>query len=816
MIDKQGDTAELVVKNAENWFKKKNWTAFDFQKQAWKCFSEGKSGLVNAPTGSGKTFSLMLPALLRYQAEKNPTGLRVLWITPIRALSKEIEISAGRLIDGLDLSVTVAVRTGDTSTAERTRIKRKPPQLMITTPETIHVLLTQKDREKIFGKLDAVIIDEWHELIGSKRGVQVELALSRFKALRPALQIWGISATIGNLTEAMQVLLGPDLAHTGQLIKSEIQKEIEVRTLIPEEIETMPWSGHIGTKLIDQVLPIINESKSTLLFTNTRSQCEIWFHRLLDKAPELAGTIAMHHGSISKELRLWVEQALYDGDLKAVVCTSSLDLGVDFRPVDSIIQIGGPKGVSRFIQRAGRSGHQPGAKSRIYFLPTHSMELIEAAALRQAIKDDYLEERQPFVLSHDVLVQYLMTLAVSGGFEADQILKEIRNTFAYRDLTEEEFKWNLSFITTGGPSLGAYAEFKKAVVEDGVYTVKDQKIARRHRLSIGTIVGDHLINVRYNRGPTIGTIEESFITRLNPGETFWFAGRNLELIKIKDMSAFVQNSTKKSGKIPVWGGGRMSFSSNMSDMLRLKLTEIVEGKVKDVELLKLKPLLDLQVERSNIPRNDELLVEYFETNEGYHLLMYPMEGRLIHEGMAHLIAFRISQIESRSFSMAFNDYGFELLSDIPIPIEKALATDLFSVENLLTHVQASLNAGEMASRKFRDIAIVAGLIFRGFPGMPVRDRHIQSSSSLIFEVFEEYDKDNILLRQAYDEVIDHQLEMVRFRRLLESLQEKEIVFKKPLTPTPFAFPIMADRLRQRLTTENVEERISRMSLDYSG
>jgi ATP-dependent Lhr-like helicase len=815
VVGKQKDTVELLVKKAENWFKEKSWTAFDFQREAWQTFANGNSGLINAPTGSGKTYSLMLPALLKYAEEKNPTGLRVLWITPIRALSKEIGISANRLVEELKLPLNIAIRTGDTSTAERARIKKKLPQLMITTPETIHVLLTQKDRDQVFGKLDAIIIDEWHELIGSKRGVQVELALSRFKTMRPNLQIWGISATIGNLTEAMQVLLGPDRAQQGKLIKSKIAKDIEVRTLVPDEIETMPWSGHIGTSLIDQVLPIINESESTLLFTNTRSQCEIWFHRLLDKAPELAGTIAMHHGSISKELRFWVEQALYDGDLKAVVCTSSLDLGVDFRPVDSIIQIGGPKGVSRFIQRAGRSGHRPGAKSRIYFLPTHSMELIEAAALRQAIKDNYLEDREPYVLSHDVLVQYLMTLAVSGGFEPEEILSEIRNTFAYKDITREEFQWSLNFITTGGASLGAYPEFKKAVIEDGIYLVKDQKIARRHKLSIGTIVGDHLINVKYNRGPTIGNIEESFITRINPGESFWFAGRNLELVRIKDMNAFVQNSTKKSGKVPVWGGGRMAFSSHMSEMLRLKLTEIVEGQVKDVELLKLKPLIDLQIERSHIPSKDELLVEYFETNEGYHLLMYPMEGRLIHEGMAHLIAYRISQIEARSFSMAFNDYGFELLSDIPIPIEKALATNLFSTENLLTEVQASINAGEMASRKFRDIAIVAGLIFRGFPGMPVRDRHIQSSSSLIFDVFEDYDQDNILLRQAYNEVIDHQLEMVRFRRLLESLQAKEIVLKKPLIPTPFAFPIMADRLRQRLSTENVEERISRMSLDYA-
>ncbi|NNE54872.1 MAG: DNA ligase-associated DEXH box helicase, partial [Flavobacteriales bacterium] len=601
----------------------------------------------------------------------------------------------------------------------------------------------------------------------------------------------------------------------GVMVRADVTKEIEVRTIIPPEIEKLPWAGHIGIKLVEHVIPIIENSESTLLFTNTRAQCEIWFHRLLDQAPQLAGTIAMHHGSISRELRHWVEDALYNGELKAVVCTSSLDLGVDFRPVDSIVQIGGPKGVARFVQRAGRSGHRPGAKSKIYFLPTHSLELIEAAALRQAIKDNYLEDRVPYFLTHDVLVQYMMTLAVSEGFDEEAVYKEVISTHAFADLTREEWEWNLRFITSGGTSLRAYKEYRKAVVEEGKYSVVDRRIARRHRMSIGTIVGDHMLNVKYNRGKTIGSVEESFISRINPGETFWFGGRNLELIRIKEMNAIVQNSKKKSGRIAVWGGGRMSFSSNMTEMLRYKLNEIESGSIKDVELLKLKPLIDLQQERSHIPSMDELLIEYFETKEGYHLVFYPLEGRLIHEGMAHLIAYRISQIEPRSFSMSFNDYGFELLSDAPIPIQEALESDLFDETDLLKHVQASINAGEMARRKFRDIAVIAGLIFRGYPGMPVRERHLQSSSSLVFDVFEDYDPENLLLRQAYNEVIDHQLEMVRFRKLMKRLRNQRVVLSRPEKPTPFAFPIMADRLRQRLSTEDVEDRIARMSIDYT-
>ena len=807
------DTKETSYNQVQRWFENRGWQPFDFQLEAWKAYDSGLSGLVNAPTGSGKTYSLLVPALI--PLAKGEKGLRILWVTPIRALAKEIELSARRIVEGLDWPIDVGSRTGDTPTAVRARQKRSIPQVLITTPESIHVLFAQTDYQEIFGDLDAIIVDEWHELIGSKRGVQMELAISRLRSLSPGLKIWGISATIGNLEQAVEVLLGPEKAGDGILIRSFTEKEIEVKTLLPDDISTMPWSGHIGIKMVDKVLPVIRESSSTLIFTNTRAQCEIWFHRLLDHAPDLAGTIAMHHGSISRELRSWVEDALYNGDLKAVVCTSSLDLGVDFRPVETIVQVGGPKGVARFIQRAGRSGHQPGAASKIYFLPTHSLELIEAAALRQAVKENYLEDRVPYVLSFDVLIQYLMTLAVSCGFNADSVLAEIRNTYSFSLISDEEWRWCLRFFSTGGASLGAYPQFKKAELIEGSYVVADKKIARRHKLSIGTIVGDHMLVVKYNRGANIGNIEESFVSRILPGQTFWFAGRNLELIRIKDMAAIVKNSGKKSGRVAVWGGGRLSFSSHMSDMLRRKLTEVVEGRVRDVELLYLKPLIEIQAERSIVPHEGQLLIESFETDEGYHLVIFPFEGRLVHEGLAYLVAYRISLIQPMSFSMAFNDYGFELLSDIPIPLDKALGKDLFHSENVIEHLQSSINSGEMAGRKFRDIAIISGLVFRGYPGMPVRDRHLQSSSSLIYQVFQDHDPDNLLLRQAYTEVINHQLEMERFKLLLKRLKQMELVVTHPEIPTPFAFPIMADRLRQKMSTENVESVLERLSLDYS-
>lgn len=804
-----------VIERAYGWFEKKGWSPFPFQQEAWNSYLDGKNGLVNAPTGSGKTYSLLVPALMTCAEQEDTKGLRIIWITPIRALAKEIFISARRLVEENELNLEIGIRTGDTPISVRERQKKNVPQLLITTPESLHVMMASKGYDKTFKKLDAVVVDEWHDLLGSKRGVALELALSHLIGCSPNLRIWGISATIGNLEESLDVLLGERLKEKGVLIRSGLDKPIVVESIMPDEIELMPWSGHLGVKMIKRIVPIIARSKSTLIFTNTRSQCEIWYQRLLHEAPDLAGAVAMHHGSISRELRYWVEDALYDGRLKAVVCTSSLDLGVDFRPVETIIQIGGPKGVARFVQRAGRSGHQPGAQSHIYFLPTHSLELIEAAALREAVKSNYLEDREPYYRSFDVLIQYMTTLAVSDGFDPDQLYEEVSSTFSFSSISEEEWRWCLRFITSGGASLKAYPEFRKAEVIDGLYRVVDRRIARRHRMSIGTIVSDPMVMVKFERGPNIGSIEDRFISSIKPGETFWFTGRNLELIQVKDLVATVKSSNRKTGKTPAWGGGRLPLSSKMSDMLRSKLTELMEGEVKDVELLKIAPLIELQKERSHVPTENEILIEMFETTEGHHLLMYPFEGRFVHEGIASLMAYRMSLLNPISFSIAFNDYGFELLSDEPIPLQSALDNEVFSTDYLLEDVQAGINGLALARRKFSDIAQISGMIFKGYPGKPVKERHLQSSSDLIFDVFTDYDSENLLYRQAFDEVIHHQLEMTRFRRVLERINRQKMIIKTPDTPTPFSFPIMADRFRWRLTSESVEDRIEKFALQYS-
>ena len=811
---------------AENWFTQQGWKPFPFQKKTWDAYLRGKNGLLNAPTGSGKTYSLWVPIVLEY-LKQNPDyktkpqkGLKAIWITPLRALSVEIAQAATRFAEETNSGLTVGIRTGDTSQKERAAQKKSMPDLLITTPESLHLLLSSKNYPKLFKNLNAIVVDEWHELLGSKRGVQTELALSRLKTVSKNLKIWGISATIGNLPQAREVLLGAEseALQNSILIKANIQKQIEVKSIIPESMEKFPWRGHLGLHLLDEVIPILNNSKTTLVFTNTRSQCELWFQKLMNKYPEFAGEVAMHHGSINKETRLWVEQAIRNESLKAVICTSSLDLGVDFAPVETIIQIGGPKGVARFLQRAGRSGHQPGKASRIYFLPTHAIELIEAAALQKAVEKKAVEDRIPYLQSFDVLVQYLTTLAVSDGFYPKEIYPEIKSTFCFQGLTDDEWRWCLNFITKGSQSLQTYDEYKKVEIEeDGRFKVNHRGVAMRHRLQIGTIVSDAMLTVKYVKGGFIGTIEEWFVSKLKPGDVFTFAGRNLELSRIKGMQVLVRKSKKKTAKVPSWMGGRMTFSAQMSELLREELYEAAESlsvtsnsKKKSAELTALQPILERQQLESIIPKQDEFLIETFKTREGYHAIFYPFEGRFVHEALGSLLAYRISLLSPISFSIAFNDYGFELLSDQEIDMQQVLDNDLFSAEFLMDDLYKSLNATEMARRKFRDIAVVAGLVFTGYPNKLVKSKHLQSSSQLLFDVFRDYEDDNLLFQQAFRETFEHQLEEGRLRLALERIHQQKIVWKSCQKPTPFSFPIITDRLREKLSSEKLEDRIQRM------
>lgn len=806
---------------ANDWFENRGWKPASFQKQTWNAYMSGKHGLLNAPTGSGKTYALWVPIvldLLKQHQHKKIKGLKAIWITPLRSLSNEIKLATERFANEMGLEISVGIRNGDTPQNERAKQLRNYPNLLITTPESLHLLMASKDYQKKMSGLNAFVVDEWHELLGSKRGVQIELAVSRLLTLSPKLRVWGISATIGNLEQAMTILLGkrPQLHHEAILIRANIKKKIKVASVIPKEMETFPWRGHLGLHLLKDVEKIIQKSNTTLLFTNTRAQCELWYQAILKEYPNYAGQIAMHHGSIAKELRLWVEQAIRDEKLKIVVCTSSLDLGVDFAPVETIVQIGSPKGVARFLQRAGRSGHSPGQTSKIHFVPTHALELLEAQALQTAIKSNTVEDRMPYSLSFDVLAQYLVTLAVSDGFYPEKIYEEIKNTASFHSIDLTEWQWLLNFISKGAQSLEVYDEFKKVdILEDGMFKVNSRRIAMRHRMQVGTIVGDGALQVKFVKGGYIGTVEEWFVSKLSPGDAFVFAGRVLELVRIKDMVAQVKLSKSKKPKVVSWMGGRMSFSSQLGNLLRQELQHLNEDPNASREFRALNHVVRQQSVESIVPKADELLVESFQTREGYHLVVYPFEGRFVHEALCALLAYRISLLQPISFSLVFNDYGFEILSDQYFDPESISYNNLFSEIDLINDLEASVNASEMARRKFRDIAVISGLVFTGFPDKKVKDKHLQSSSQLFFSVFQKYESDNLLFKQAYREVFEHQIEEERIRTALQRINRQEIKIQYCKKPTPFSFPIITDRLREKLSSEKLSDRIQRMIKAYT-
>ncbi|HKG04874.1 MAG TPA: ligase-associated DNA damage response DEXH box helicase, partial [Pedobacter sp.] len=825
------------------WLKAAKKKPFKFQTDAWQYYAEGYSGLVNAPTGFGKTFSLFLAVIIdelnkkadsetdtvkqqhntsagKLKAKKKKdSGLKLIWITPLRSLAKDLARAMREVCDELEIDWMVGVRNGDTTQSEKLKQKKQMPEVLIITPESMHLLLAQKSTFDYFEHLQCIVADEWHELLGSKRGVMTELAISRIKGLlkiqhpERLLRIWGISATIGNIDQALDVLVPyEDLLKT--IIKADIEKKIVIKSILPDHIDMLPWAGHLGHKLAHKLLPIIHKSKTTLIFTNTRGQAELWYQTLLAQDENLAGLLAIHHGSIDHELRNWIEDAIHTGALKAVVSTSSLDLGVDFKPVDTVVQIGSPKGVARFLQRAGRSGHSPYETSKIYFLPTHALELVEAAAIKEAARTQNIESREPMVMSFDVLIQYLVTLAVGDGFDDEQIFFEVKQTHAFRELLPQEWNWIMQFITTGGDSLTAYNEFSKvSKSEDGLWKVESRQVALRHRLHIGTIVSDAMIKVKYLTGGFVGMVEESFISRMKPGSSFTLAGRVLEFVMIKDMMALVRKSKQKQAMSPSWMGGRMSLTANLGAILRKKYNETLQKTHDDEELDMILPLFERQARVSHVPKDDEFLIELINTRDGYHFFAYPFEGRQVHEIMASVIAFRLGQIRPITFSIAMNDYGFELLSEQPIPLDEENVKSLFTPDGLSADIIASINATEMARRKFRDIACISGLVFQGYPGKYVANKHLQSSSALFFNVFSDYDKHNLLLRQAYDEAFYQQIEEPRLAAALQRIQLSKVIVVKTDSYTPLCFPIKVDSLRDNMSSEELNQRIERMTAE---
>ena len=797
------------------WFARQGWTPAPFQRAAWRHYLAGRDGLLVTPTGSGKTLAALGGPLLQALRDPPPpkrkrgeivaARTRVLWITPLRALANDTTRALREPIEALGLPWTVAMRTGDASARDKRLARNGQSDVLVITPESLALLLSYPETADQLRGLRAVIVDEWHELLGSKRGVLLQLCLARLRALSPAMRSWGLSATLGNLGEARDALLphAPD----APIIDAAKPRSLTLETLLPEAGERFAWAGHLGLSQLQRVVARLQGVRSTLLFANTRSQAELWHKALQSVWLEDPTMLALHHGSIDPKLRQAAEQGLRDGSVRCVVATSSLDLGVDFPAVDQVIQIGSPKGMARLLQRAGRARHRPGEAGHILCVPTHALELVEYAAARKALRAGRVEARPPPRLSLDVLAQHCVTLALGGGFDADALFAEVRATHAFADLDADTWQAVLDFIVQGGKALAHYPDYHRVVRDEaGRYRVVDRKLAFRHRLSIGTITSDGHVSVQFAKGGRLGSVEESFIGRLRPRDRFQFAGKTLELVQLKDMTAYVRLAKRNDGIVPRWQGSRMPLSSMLAEAVQATLA----GPRDTPELRAVSPMLDTQARLSALPTPDTLLAEQLATREGWHLFLYPFAGRAVHEGLAALLALRWGRLHPNTFAFAVNDYGLAITAQARHVLDGDALRALLQEGALFDDLQASLNLAELARRQFRDIARVSGLLSPALPGRAPRSmRQLQASSGLLFDVLSRFDADHLLLEQARREVFEAQLEVQALRATLADCARRTLSMQHPASLTPLSFPLWAEAMRGSLSTEDWSTRMRR-------
>ncbi|MES2842595.1 MAG: ligase-associated DNA damage response DEXH box helicase [Pseudomonadota bacterium] len=809
------------------WFTDQGWRPAPFQRQVWRHWQRGESGLLVTPTGSGKTLAALGGVLLeglrdaaaashaglapedtaagRRSTEPKPSRLRLLWVTPLRALATDTTHALQAPIDALGLPWTVAKRTGDATSRDRRLARQGQAEVLVITPESLSLLLTYPETAALLAGLRGVIVDEWHELLGNKRGVLLQLTLARIRALAPAAVTWGLSATLGNLDEARDVLL-PHLPGA-PMVCNATRRPMSLKTLLPDKGRRFAWAGHLGLSQLERVMQLIAGTRTAILFTNTRAQAELWHRALSSIWLDAPAALALHHGSLDTSLRLAAEQGLRDGSVRCVVATSSLDLGVDFPAVDLVLQIGSPKGIARLLQRAGRANHRPGAPGVVHCVPTHALELAEYAAARNAIAAGQIEARPPPRLSLDVLSQHCVTLALGGGFQPAPLLAEVRGTHAFSALSDTQWQGVLGFIERGGQALENYPDFHRAMQDaDGVYRVTDRRVALRHRLSIGTITADGSVEVRFLRGASLGSVEESFISRLRPHDRFQFAGRTLELVTVDHMTAYVRKARGANAAVPRWQGGRMPLSSELGAAVEA----VLAGPRDSPELRALEPLLDLQARLSALPTPETLLVESVRTRRGGSLFVYPFAGRTVHEGMAALLALRWGRLSPNTFVYAVNDYGFVLTSQAWSPVDPDLLGRLLAPAGLMDNLQEGMNLTEMARRQFRDIARVAGMLTPSLPGAAQRSqRQLQASSGLLFDVLQRYDPEHLLLAQATREVFEAQMDVQALSATLARCATRRVDLRELDTLTPLSFPLWAEAVRGELSTEEWSTRVRR-------
>jgi ATP-dependent Lhr-like helicase len=767
----------------QNWFAKRDWQPRRHQMDMLGVAQTGKHALLVADTGAGKTLAGFLPTLAELIDGPEHDGLHTLYVSPLKALAHDIKRNLETPIAEMGLDISVETRSGDTPSDRKARQRSRPPKILLTTPESLSLLISYPESAAMFANIKRVIIDEVHAFAVGKRGDLLALALSRLQAINPDLQRVALSATVAD-PEAFLGWLAPDGdLERVELVRGEAGAPPDLSIMLPEG--RVPWSGHSGHYAIPQILEEIAANRLTLVFCNTRFLAEFIFQALWT-ANEDALPIGIHHGSLSVEARRKVEGAMARGDLRALVATASLDLGVDWGDVDCVIQMGAPKGSSRLLQRIGRANHRLDMASKAVLVPGNRFEFLEAQAAYDAVAAGQRDGEAFRAGGLDVLAQHIMARACAGPFHEDALFAEIVSAQPYARLRREEYLRALSFVENGGYALKAYDKFKRLRKEiggdnDGVWHLVHPRFAAQHRLNAGIIIDASMLDVRFKNGRKLGRVEETFAAQLSPGDTFFFAGMSLEVERIKDMDVLVR-AAKKAAQIPSYMGARMPLTTHLSDRVREMLTDRAGwGRFPD----DVREWLEMQDWRSHLPQPGELLVETFPHRDRHHMVCYPFEGWNAHQSLGMLITRRMEERGLEPLGFVANDYALAVYGLKPI----TNPGPLFSADILADEFTNWVQRSYLLKRAFREVAVISGLVERQHPGKRKSGKQVTFSTDLIFDVLQKYEPDHILMQAAWADARARMTDVGRLGDLMDRAQGSMVHIDLDRV-SPMAVPVL--------------------------
>ena len=790
-------SSRLPVKFS-NWFQAKGWSAYPHQLQMIEQIESGKSILLIAPTGAGKTLSGFLPSLIDL-AETPHQGLHTLYLSPIKALAVDIARNLDTPISEMGLPITVETRTGDTPQAKRNRQRTTPPNMLMTTPESLELMLSWPDAARLFGSVKMIIIDEIHALAGTKRGDLLSLSLAALRKLAPHSLSIGLSATVAN-PDRFTPWLDADQSRVA-VLKPDLSKAIEL-SILDTEAERLPWSGHGGLYAAKDIYTLITTHRPCLVFVNTRAQAEMLFQALWVHN-DLTLKIGLHHGSLEVGLRRKTEAAMARGELDAVVATSSLDLGIDWADIELVIQVGAPKGTSRLMQRIGRAGHRLDAPSRALIVPANRFEVLESLAAKINVEECILDDLPEHDGGLDVLAQHIVGRAVAGPFDADSLFDQVRSAAHYRRLSRESFDRALDFVATGGYALGHYSQFQRIVQGvDGLWRLTSRRVATRWKMNVGTIVETDTIKVRLKGGPVLGEIEDYFVQGLSAGDTFIFAGRVLEFAGMKANQALARPGRTGEPKIPAYAGGRLPLSPGLAQRVRQLLNDPAIHRF-------LPPMvqewLSIQKWVSDLPAEDRLLVETFPRGGKHYMVAYCFAGRNAHQTLGMLLTRRMERQGIGPLGFVATDYAIAVWSRHQVTTPDSL----FTTDILGDDLEEWMAESSMLKRSFRQVAIISGLIDKNSPGTEKTGKQVTINSDLIYDVLRQHQPDHLLLEATRADAARGMTDIKRLSDLLSDYAG-HITHRSLQRVSPLSVPLLLEVGRESVTASAVDELLSEL------